>query len=223
MAQFLTERVSTPGAGDDAPILACHECGLVHRVPAIPAGSYEAKVAINESWELNYGQGGAQNGPNIPFDVARDGATVTWVAGRSLGATAAGGGGGLRLGATGGATAAWAAAAGSATAGAGGVAGSARSGAIASGAGVVADDPACPGATSTWNKAAVASAAAGASGETSPETGATTAGSFRAAAGGVAGSGGAAGGASNHQPSAASIKPRPRTTPSQKEAPRRGE
>ncbi|MGE5464285.1 MAG: alpha-amylase family glycosyl hydrolase, partial [Syntrophothermus sp.] len=36
---------------------------------AIPAGSYEAKVTINESWDLNYGQGGAQNGPNIPFTV----------------------------------------------------------------------------------------------------------------------------------------------------------
>lgn len=45
---------------------------------AIPAGSYEAKVAINESWDLNYGQGGAQNGPNIPFDVARDGDAVTF-------------------------------------------------------------------------------------------------------------------------------------------------
>ncbi len=44
---------------------------------AIPAGSYEAKVAINESWGLNYGQGGVQNGPNIPFTVMA-GATVTF-------------------------------------------------------------------------------------------------------------------------------------------------
>jgi pullulanase-type alpha-1,6-glucosidase len=35
----------------------------------LPAGSYEAKVAINESWDENYGQGGVQNGPNIPFTV----------------------------------------------------------------------------------------------------------------------------------------------------------
>jgi pullulanase-type alpha-1,6-glucosidase len=41
----------------------------------IPAGSYEAKVTINESWDENYGEGGAQNGPNIPFTVPA-GATV---------------------------------------------------------------------------------------------------------------------------------------------------
>ena len=35
----------------------------------IPPGSYEAKVAIDESWEENYGAGGVQNGPNIPFTV----------------------------------------------------------------------------------------------------------------------------------------------------------
>ncbi len=37
---------------------------------AIPAGSYEFKVAINESWNENYGAGGVQNGPNIPFSVS---------------------------------------------------------------------------------------------------------------------------------------------------------
>lgn len=37
----------------------------------LPAGNYEAKVAINESWDENYGDGGAQNGANIPFSVAR--------------------------------------------------------------------------------------------------------------------------------------------------------
>jgi pullulanase/glycogen debranching enzyme len=35
----------------------------------IPPGSYEAKVAHNESWDENYGAGGVQNGPNIFFDV----------------------------------------------------------------------------------------------------------------------------------------------------------
>jgi len=35
----------------------------------IPAGSYEAKVAHNESWDINYGAGGVQNGANIPFSV----------------------------------------------------------------------------------------------------------------------------------------------------------
>ena len=35
----------------------------------LPAGSYEVKVAIGESWNENYGLGGARNGPNIPFTV----------------------------------------------------------------------------------------------------------------------------------------------------------
>jgi pullulanase len=36
---------------------------------AIPAGSYEAKVALNGNWDVNYGAGGVQNGPNIAFTV----------------------------------------------------------------------------------------------------------------------------------------------------------
>ncbi len=36
---------------------------------AIPAGTYEAKVALNGGWEVNYGQGGVQNGANIAFTV----------------------------------------------------------------------------------------------------------------------------------------------------------
>lgn len=43
----------------------------------IPQGSYEAKTAINESWDENYGAGGAANGANIPFTVP-DGALVTF-------------------------------------------------------------------------------------------------------------------------------------------------
>jgi pullulanase/glycogen debranching enzyme len=35
----------------------------------IPPGSYEAKVAIDESWDENYGAGGEQNGANIAFTV----------------------------------------------------------------------------------------------------------------------------------------------------------
>ena len=38
---------------------------------AIPPGSYEAKAAINESWDENYGAGGAPNGANIPFTVTQ--------------------------------------------------------------------------------------------------------------------------------------------------------
>ena len=42
----------------------------------LPAGAYEVKVALGESWTLNYGAGGVQNGPNVPFTVASDCAAV---------------------------------------------------------------------------------------------------------------------------------------------------
>jgi hypothetical protein len=42
---------------------------LTFTTSAIPAGSYEVKVAIDESWDENYGVGGIQNGENIPFTV----------------------------------------------------------------------------------------------------------------------------------------------------------
>ncbi len=45
----------------------------------LPAGSYETKVAINESWDENYGQGGVRNGPNIPFIVPVNNAKVTFL------------------------------------------------------------------------------------------------------------------------------------------------
>jgi glycosidase len=44
---------------------------------ALPAGDYEAKVTIDESWDENYGLGGVANGPNIPFSVPA-GATVSF-------------------------------------------------------------------------------------------------------------------------------------------------
>jgi glycosidase len=40
----------------------------------LPAGSYEAKVALNESWDVNYGADGVQNGRNIQFRVPTNGA-----------------------------------------------------------------------------------------------------------------------------------------------------
>ena len=45
---------------------------------ALPAGSYETKVAINESWDENYGQGGVAGGDNIAFTVPADNAKVTF-------------------------------------------------------------------------------------------------------------------------------------------------
>ncbi len=35
----------------------------------IEAGNYEAKVALNESWDINFGANGVQSGNNIPFSI----------------------------------------------------------------------------------------------------------------------------------------------------------
>jgi glycosidase len=45
---------------------------------ALPPGSYEAKVAIDEGWDENYGAGGEPNGANIPFVVGALGDVVTF-------------------------------------------------------------------------------------------------------------------------------------------------
>jgi glycosidase len=44
---------------------------------ALPPGTYELKVAINESWDENYGADGQRDGANIPFSVGAFGDTVT--------------------------------------------------------------------------------------------------------------------------------------------------
>jgi hypothetical protein len=48
------------------------------RANLIPAGSYEVKVAMDGSWDWNYGLNGEPNGANIPFDVSQNGATVVF-------------------------------------------------------------------------------------------------------------------------------------------------
>ena len=45
---------------------------------ALPAGNYAGKVALNENWDVNYGQGGVQNGADIPFTVPANNAKVTF-------------------------------------------------------------------------------------------------------------------------------------------------
>ncbi|MDJ0752512.1 MAG: pullulanase-type alpha-1,6-glucosidase [Ardenticatenaceae bacterium] len=45
---------------------------------SIPSGAYEAKVAVNQSWDINYGEAGAQDGGNIPFTVSTDNELVTF-------------------------------------------------------------------------------------------------------------------------------------------------
>jgi hypothetical protein len=44
----------------------------------LPAGDYETKVALDESWNVNYGAGGSQNGANIPFSVSGNGLLTTF-------------------------------------------------------------------------------------------------------------------------------------------------
>ncbi len=45
---------------------------FVYMTDQIPAGDYEAKVAINQSWTENYGADGALDGANIAFTVPAD-------------------------------------------------------------------------------------------------------------------------------------------------------
>ena len=45
---------------------------------ALPVGNYEGKVAINEGWGENYGQGGVFDGANLAFAVNAPGSTVTF-------------------------------------------------------------------------------------------------------------------------------------------------
>jgi glycosidase len=45
---------------------------------ALPPGTYEVKVAIDEAWDENYGAGGTPNGANIPFSVGTAGDVVTF-------------------------------------------------------------------------------------------------------------------------------------------------
>jgi pullulanase-type alpha-1,6-glucosidase len=47
-----------------------------YSVGTLPAGSYEAKVAANQSWDLNWGADGARGGANIPFIVSEDNTQV---------------------------------------------------------------------------------------------------------------------------------------------------
>jgi alpha-amylase len=56
------------------------EDGLWHGDFALPAGSYQWKVAIDGSWDENYGAGGAAGGSNLDLVVPEGGATYrfTW-------------------------------------------------------------------------------------------------------------------------------------------------
>ena len=48
------------------------------KTTALPVGTYEGKVALNESWDVNYGAGGVPGGANIPFTVLVANSEVTF-------------------------------------------------------------------------------------------------------------------------------------------------
>ncbi|WP_284348001.1 hypothetical protein [Roseisolibacter agri] len=50
--------------------------GTWRAVFTLPGGSYEAKTAINDSWNVSYGAGGVLFGDNIPFTVPPTGAAM---------------------------------------------------------------------------------------------------------------------------------------------------
>jgi hypothetical protein len=45
---------------------------------SIPAGEYEVKIAINETWDENYGLDAVRDGSNIPFSVPTNNISVTF-------------------------------------------------------------------------------------------------------------------------------------------------
>ncbi|MBA2768728.1 MAG: alpha-amylase [Sporichthyaceae bacterium] len=53
--------------------------GLWKNTFSLPAGTYAWKVTINDSWDVNYGAGGAAGGGNISLTVPAGGASVTFV------------------------------------------------------------------------------------------------------------------------------------------------
>jgi alpha-amylase len=52
--------------------------GLWKRTVTLPAGDYEWKVAVNNSWDINYGAGGAAGGSNLALSLATE-SSVTFV------------------------------------------------------------------------------------------------------------------------------------------------
>ena len=84
--------VSTPGSfnseigcpGDWQPDCAQAQLSLEgdgnwHGTYVLPVGSYEYKIAYDNTWDVNYGAGGVLNGPNIALDVVDAGGTVSFI------------------------------------------------------------------------------------------------------------------------------------------------
>jgi hypothetical protein len=58
----------------DCEVTALEEVdGLYVGTFTLPAGSYQAKVALDGSWAVNFGVDGIADGDNYTFEVAEDG------------------------------------------------------------------------------------------------------------------------------------------------------
>ncbi|MBT2516684.1 pullulanase-type alpha-1,6-glucosidase [Streptomyces sp. ISL-90] len=66
----------TPGC--DAAKLTLRADGIYAGTFDLPAGDYEYKVALNGSWDVNYGANGEQNGPNVSYSHTGGPITFYW-------------------------------------------------------------------------------------------------------------------------------------------------
>ena len=55
-----------------AVVVATPSCTSRTFTVTLPAGDYQYKVAINGSWDENYGAGGTANGDNIALSLAEE-------------------------------------------------------------------------------------------------------------------------------------------------------
>ncbi|GAA0606523.1 pullulanase-type alpha-1,6-glucosidase [Kribbella sandramycini] len=70
LAGSLQSELGCPGDWDPAcPASSLGSAAPYSKVFNVPAGTYEYKVAVNGSWDENYGAGGVLNGPNIPLRI----------------------------------------------------------------------------------------------------------------------------------------------------------
>ena len=64
----------------DTELARVGDSSLYQATFALPGGSYEFKVALNDSWDVNYGAGGAAGGPDLTLTVPEGGGSYvfTW-------------------------------------------------------------------------------------------------------------------------------------------------
>lgn len=83
VAGSLQSEIGCPGDWDPA-CAASHltfntNNGLWEGTFQIDPGNYEYKVAIDNSWDVNYGAGGAAGGSNIAISIPSETRSVTFV------------------------------------------------------------------------------------------------------------------------------------------------